>query len=337
MPQYQIFSYANALIPKPRVGYLVDKILPAGSLSVWYGYPGSLKSNLVMDMAMAVATGSNFLPAMPNSGNNFNGYATVKSPVLWIDLDNGDDVVEERLRAFGSVYKAGNDTELWYMPFPNVRASSYSSMNDFYSFIDGLPIKPQFIIVDTLLRMAKVKDENSSEMDTVMYHIRKLAEDLKATLALISHANKANQGRAGNALRGHSSIEGGVDFVFRVKRDGNSDIIDVENEKARRKPIDPFSARWTYDVDPISDELISARFYQDFNQKVSKQQQAMTALVLSIRQVLLDNGKLNKSQIYAHIRGSRPAFEAAIQQAVTDGHIYEIPNLFKNAKIYDAK
>ncbi len=333
---YNIKTYADALVPKPKVGYLVEKILPAGSLSIWYGYPGSLKSNLVMDMAMAIATGSHFLPALPNSPGNFIGYKTVQCPVLWIDLDNGEDVVEERIRAFGSVYGADPGTPFFYMPYPFIQAISPRSMDNLYRFIASLPIVPKFIILDTLLRAAKVKDENSSEMDTVMFNIHKLAEDLKATMALISHSNKVNTGRAGNALRGHSSIEGGVDFVFRVERNGNKDLVEVKNEKSRRKPVNPFGARWTYDSDPISDELQKARFYFESGVKISKQQQTINTLMGQIRNLLEIEGKLNKSEIYSRIKGNRPTFEKALEQAVIDGHIIEQPGLFNNSKVYEA-
>lgn len=332
---YVIKSYADALVPKPKIGYLVDRVLPAGSVTVWYGFPGSLKSNIVMDMAMAVATGTPWLPSMPPD-TTVTGRTVVQTPVVWIDIDNGEDVVEERLRAFGSVYGATPATDFYYMPYPDIRAVSGKYMTDLTNFIATTGLIRPLIVIDTLLRAAKVKDENSSEMDTVMYNIRKLAEDLKATLAMISHSNKVNNGRAGNALRGHSSIEGGVDSVFRVSRENNSDIIEVTNEKARRKPVDPFSARWTYTADPSSDELISARFYQESGVKASKQQTTINALMAQIRDLLITEGKMNKSELYNRIKGNKSNFLTALDQAVKDGHIYETPGLFNNSKVYDA-
>lgn len=331
---YVIKSYADALVPKPKIGYLVDRVLPAGSVTIWYGYPGSLKSNIVMDMAMAVATGTPWLPSMPPD-TTVTGRTVVQTPVVWIDIDNGEDVVEERLRAFGSVYGATPATDFYYMPYPDIRAVSGKYMTDLTNFIATTGLIRPLIVIDTLLRAAKVKDENSSEMDTVMYNIRKLAEDLKATLAMISHSNKVNNGRAGNALRGHSSIEGGVDSVFRVSRENNSDIIEVTNEKARRKPVDPFSARWTYTADPSSDELISARFYQESGVKASKQQATINALISQIRDLLITEGKMNKSELYSRIGGYRANFNFALVEAVKDGHIKEIVGAY-NAKIYEA-
>lgn len=333
---YVIKSYADALIPKPRIGYLVDRVLQAGSISIWYGYPGSLKSNLVLDMAMAIATGKPWLPSMPGAPTTVLGYDVVQTPVIWIDMDNGEDVIEERIKAFGTVYGADGGTSFFYMPYPNIRAISSKSMLDLTDFIAQTGLVRPFIVLDTLLRAAKVKDENSSEMDTVMYNIHKMAEDLKATLAMVSHSNKVNSGRAGNALRGHSSIEGGVDYVFRVKREGNADTVDIENEKARRKPIEPFSARWTYDADPISDELTQARFYRTDGTRMSKQQTTINALMAQIRDLLITEGKMNKSELYNRVKGNKAKFLTALDQAVKDGHISEMPGLLNNSRVYDA-
>lgn len=330
-----IKSYADALVPKPKIGYLVDHVLQAGSLSIWYGYPGSLKSNLVLDMALAIATGQSWLPARPGSTDTFAGYAVVQTPVIWIDIDNGEDVIEERIKAFGTVYGADASTSFFYMPYPIIRAVSAKSMTDLTDFIFQTGLRRPFIILDTLLRAAKVKDENSSEMDTVMYNIHKLAEDLKATLAMISHSNKVNTGRAGNALRGHSSIEGGVDYVFRIRREGNSDTIDVENEKARRKPIDPFSAQWTYNADPSSDELLQARFYHSDGTKINKQQQTINKIAAQILDCLEQNGKMNKSTLFKQIRGDRTIFQNALDQLLKTQKITSQVNIY-NSIIFEA-
>ncbi|MEL7626966.1 MAG: AAA family ATPase [Anaerolineaceae bacterium] len=333
MASYVIKSYADALVPKPKIGYLVDKVLQSGSVSIWYGYPGSLKSLLVMDMAMAVALGVPWLPGMPPN-QTIVGHKTVQAPIIWIDIDNGQDVVEERMTAIGSVYGADASTPFYYMPYPTIRAVNERAMDDLTAFIAQTPCPKPFIIIDTLLRAARVKDENSSEMDTVMYNLRKMSEVLGATMALISHSNKVNNGRAGNALRGHSSIEGGVDYVFRVKRDGHSDTIEIENEKARRKPIDTFAARWTFTTDPVSDELETARFYNTTSVKVSKQQQIIDNLITQIRQAIIDNGKMNKTQLFKEIGGRRDTFNTAIDEALKTGKIVEIPSLYGNVKVY---
>lgn len=334
---YRVFTLSDALAPKPKRLYLVDKIIQERSFTAFYGYPGSLKSSIVLDMAMAVATGKHFLPSMPGSGGTFPGYKTFQVPVFWIDIDNGEDVTAERIAAFAKTYKADPATPFYWMSYPEpaLKASNQNSVNSIASFILNSPYKPGWIIIDTLLRAAGVKDENSSEMDAVMSNLHKFAEDLKAAMTVISHSRKENAGRAGNGLRGHSSIEGGLDSVFYVDREENKDLIQVNNQKARRKPVDPFSARWTYIDDPVSDELLEARFYFEPTNRMTKQQIAQANLCQTIIDTLKSNGITNKAALFNLVGGNRNNFNDALQKNIDDGFITKKTGA-KNAVLFEA-
>jgi hypothetical protein len=323
MPNYETFTIKDALTPRPKTPQLVKGIIPAGSVSIWYGYPGSLKSALVMDMAMAVATGQPWLPAMPNSGVVSPGFPTMQAPVLWIDIDNGYEVTAERVAAFARAYKAPPDTPFYFMsyPTPSVQASRAASIASLEAHILSLPQSPRLMVLDTLLRAAHVKDENSSEMDTVMNNLHKMAEDIASALMMVSHSKKENNGRAGNGLRGHSSIEGGVDSVFNVKRENKSDVIQIENQKARRKPTEDFSARWTYQLDVDQESLYEARFWFEPSQTMSKQQATILNLCQKIVDNLTTNGAMNQSDLYSRIKGDRTNFNTALSKLVQDGSI----------------
>lgn len=338
MSNYETFTIADALAPRPKIPHLVKGVIPTGSVSIWYGYPGSLKSALVMDMAMAVATGKPWLPAMPHSGAVSPGFPTQQVPVMWIDIDNGLDVTSERVAAFARTYQAPANTPFYYMsyPTPTIQASRGGSITSLQAHLLNLPQKPGLIVLDTLLRAAHVKDENSSEMDTVMNHLHKMAEDIAAALAMISHSKKENYGRAGNGLRGHSSIEGGVDSVFHVKREAHSDVIQIENQKARRKPVKEFSAKWTYALDIDQESLFEARFWFEPSSGMSKQQTTVASLCKRIIEVVEKEGPLNQSDLFSHIGGHRSNFKDALKKVVQDGDvvansgpynsvIYEIP------------
>ena len=341
MPNYETFTLADALKPRPKVPMLVDKILPAGSISIFYGYPGSLKSMLVMDMCMAIATAQNWLPGLPNSGLNgtkFMGFKTTLTAVLWVDMDNGFEVTAERIAALAKNYQAPTIAPFYFMsyPTPQIQAVSLKSMAGLQAHIMTLPALPGVIVIDTLLRAARVKDENASEMDTALNNLHKLAEDLKCAMILISHSKKENNGRAGNGLRGHSSIEGGVDYVFQVKRDDHSDIVEIENQKARRKPVDPFAARWTFANDPSGEFLEEARFY--YGGKIttmSKPQAAILNMCQKIVDELTQNGSMTQSDLYKHVGGHRPNFITALDKVVQDGSVLKKTGAY-NSTVYEA-
>jgi hypothetical protein len=334
MANPMIYSYAQIKEPRPPISYAIDKLLPENSVSIFYGYPGSGKSLICLDMMMAIATGKNFLPARPNSKVSYTGYKVLGSPVLWVDFDQGLDISFEREEAIGKSYQATDITPFFHVSMPDWKGSNTKSVDEMISHIKSLGgIAPRVICIDTLLRFAGVPDENSSIMDQVMKSLRRIAEELHAAVIVISHSNKVNIGRAGNALRGHSSIEGGVDSVFRVSRDGNSDIIEIEQQKARRNPIDPFSARFTFEHKPGTDELEEARFYFEPVVTGSSPKQAKQKdIEETILNVLADSGqKMGTSKLYAEVKGNHAEYYRALKKLVNDLAVTKWPNLINKS------
>ena len=319
----RIYSFQDICAPRPPVEYAIDEILPMKSVSVFYGYPGSLKSFLVLDMLMAVATGNNFLPSMPNSQDTSPGYGVEKSSVLWIDFDNGTDVSFDREEAVGRCYGANLTTSFYHISLPEWKGINKKSIDSMIDLIKSIGSEtPRVICFDTLLRFSGVQDENSSEMDQLMKSLRRIAEELSAAVIVISHSNKTNNGRAGNALRGHSSIEGGVDSVFRVSRDAQSDVIDIEQQKARRHTVKPFSARFTYKTKGNSRELEEARFYSvsgSGNVSATKQTNKQNDLEQLILETLENAGqKMSKNQICNSIKRRRTDIYQTLEKLERD-------------------
>jgi hypothetical protein len=89
-----------------------------------------------------------------------------------------------------------------------------------------------------------------------------LTEELGAAVLAIHHQrkNQGSKGRAGDNLRGHSSIEAAIDLALHVEREEGGDIITLKSTKTRGKDVFPFSAAFTYS-DNENDELETAIFY----------------------------------------------------------------------------
>lgn len=334
-------SFSDAFKPRQPISYLIQDLIQTGSFSCFYGYPGSLKSMVVMDMAMAVATGSPFLPTESNAQNgtiSTGGKQTKKSSVLWIDLDNGKDVTEERIRAFAEAYKADRTTtQLDYLSYPQtpIKANNTTLMSQISNELKTKPNKPDWIIIDTLLRVAGVSDENSSEMDLVMANLHRLAEDLNAAITIIHHSKKNNSktSRPEDALRGHSSISGGLDTVFYVARESKTDMITVTVQKARRKPPQPFAAVYNFVENPQGD-LFTNRFYNVAPGCVPNSQAIkLQAVKTEIEKLLKNHPKgLKQSDILQKITGANSTVLAQLNNMVSSGMISETS--IGRAKIY---
>ncbi len=258
---WQIYTLADAYQPRPPREYVVDGLFARSSVSIMYGAPGTLKSLLLADLAVCVAAGLPWLP--PPSGHAGTGRTTRQAPVLWGDFDNGLDRTHERFEALGRARGLEPTIPLHYVsmpsPWPDARqAGGLAVLQQHMNAYEA-----RLVILDHLSAVKGSVDENSSDMALVMAHFRQLVEQTGAALILIHHQRKANgtKGRAGDQLRGHSSIEPAIDLALLVERSTDAASLTVCSTKVRGPEVRPFGASFTYAHKPGSTELAQARFF----------------------------------------------------------------------------
>ena len=260
---WEVFTLADAYQDRPPVEYIAAGLFALPSLNIVYGAPGTLKSFILADLAACAAAGNAWLPPAPwISGNTARGIPTRQCPVMWLDFDNGRRRTHDRFGALGRARSLPAETPLFYysMPSPWLDASSKAS-------IGGLALRMQdrgvkFVVVDNLGVVSGDADENSGDMVAVMSDFRQLAEATGAAVVLIHHQRKGNGtvGRAGETLRGHSSIEAALDLALLIEREELADTVAIKATKVRGADVLPFSAVFTYENRPDG-ELGQAQFY----------------------------------------------------------------------------
>jgi hypothetical protein len=300
---WQAFTLADAYQERPPVEYLVSGMIAVSSLNIPYGSPGTLKSFLLGDMAICVAAGINWLPPAPWIENNrATGIATRQSPVMWLDFDNGRRRTHDRFGALGRSRDLSPDIPLHYfsMPYPWLDSSEQRSMSSLAVRIQNLGAR--LVIVDNLGVVAGDAEENSGDMGRVMSLWRQLAEDSQAAVVLIHHQRKSNgtTGRAGDNLRGHSSIEAALDLALLVEREEYADTINIRATKVRGPDVLPFSAAFTYEHDERG-ELSRARFFGI----ISEDNQSGAAIEREIIVTLLNTSK-NKTELTNMVKETLP-------------------------------
>jgi hypothetical protein len=214
LTQWKIHNAGDALEPIKPLEYLIHGILSYPSLNVLYGGPGSMKSLILLYMATCIAAGSQFLDVYPMDGvPPGKSFATVKSPVLWVDFDNGKRRTQGRIGAMLRGQSLSSNTPIDYvsMPVPSLDASKSESIHNLVLLIKAKGYK--LVIVDNLGLITGDVEENGAGMASVMGRLRWLVEECECALVLIHHQRKSSQNgdttgiRKGESLRGHSSIE----------------------------------------------------------------------------------------------------------------------------------
>lgn len=304
--------------------YLVTGLLPLPSLSAFFGAPGSLKTMVVQDLACCVSQGKPWLVAQDDRSSG--AFLTKQAAVLWIDVDNGIDRLEDRFVALGKAHSVKEDSPLYYVSFPNppfeaARAGSVNRVIDM-----AVKCTAKLIVFDNLGTISGGADENSSQMVAVMSGLRRIANETGAAVIVIHHANKRPSTRKGNALRGHSSIEGAVDLALLIERSGGKDRIVMKSDKGRDALVEPFSALWTYENN--GDNLVKGRFFGPGDTADQKTSKAVQTKKKRAKEYILNYLKdgANQSQLIelvqtkAHV--GRNTTLAAIKELENEKKIY---------------
>jgi len=259
---WQIYTLTDAYAPRLPVQYVVQGLFPLPSLSIVYGAPGCFKTMIMGDMAACVAAGLDWLLPLPEKDDD-TARATLKVPVLWCDFDNGPRTMHERIEAVARARDLSPETPLYYVSMPNpwFDASDFESVQ----YLGDLArrLGAQLIIIDNLRDIAGGVEENSAGMGDVMSNLRRLSEDTQAALVVIHHQRKESgaAGRAGDTLRGHSSIEAALDLALKIEREEHADTVQLKATKARGADVLPFGAVFTYEWREGTTELAKVKFF----------------------------------------------------------------------------
>lgn len=257
---WQIYTLADAYKPRAPLLYLVEGLVTVPSLNMVYGAPGVMKSLLVADLCICVASGKLWLP--PQTTKAPAGRVTTQTPILWCDFDNGKRRTDERFDALGHTRNLPTCTPVNYvsMPTPWLNATETLMIEELCLRATRLGIK--LLVIDNLGTITGEADENKGEMIQVMANLRYIAERADLALILLHHQRKSNgaTGRPGETMRGHSSIEAALDLALLIEREEHSDTITIRSTKTRDIDVHPFGACFTYTHKPNTKELETAYF-----------------------------------------------------------------------------
>lgn len=333
---WQVFTLLDAYTERPPVEYVAAGLFALPSLNIVYGAPGTLKSFVLADLAVCAAAGSDWLPpASWIDGNLARSFPTRQCPTMWLDFDNGRRRTHDRFGALGRVRELPVDTPLYYysMPSPWLNAGSKASVGDLVLRMQEREIG--LVVVDNLGVVSGDADENSGDMVAVMSEFRQLAEETGAAVVLVHHQRKNTgfSGRAGDSLRGHSSIEAALDLALVVEREELSDTVNIKATKVRGEDVHPFSAVFTFSHREDG-ELDRAKFYgiaaEDNRSVAAIEREVMVALL---------NTSMNKTDLTKAVKEMLPEvginrIRDMIDRLAATGRVYISNGKNNTEKIY---
>lgn len=160
---------------------LVAGILPQRAIGVVLGESGLGKTPLLYQLALAVASGEDFLGGRVSQGS-----------VLYLDYENGLLQVEkmvEQLMRFFDLAQAPEDMRLWNFHDIPEHQHTFSS-NRAVEMIGDL--KPDLAIIDSLASYHPEAEEQNSTASRMLQDFRGLIRDHGTTVVLVHHLRKSS-------------------------------------------------------------------------------------------------------------------------------------------------
>lgn len=187
--------------------FLIDGLIETESLGVVFGDPGSGKSFMAVDLALSVATGT-----------QFHGRGVRQGPVFLI-AGEGHNGLTRRFAAW-SIYKGVSieSAPLFVSnrPAQFLDAESAATVTEAVRELAAHHGKPALIAIDTLARNYGPGDENStSDMSAFVAAVDNLkAEFSGCAVALVHHTGHADKKRG----RGAIALKGALDWEYLVEK-----------------------------------------------------------------------------------------------------------------------
>jgi len=188
----------------PPTRWIVPDLLPEGSLAIVASRAKLGKTWLMMQLMIAVASGGRFL-----------GRPVERGAVVYVALEDGDRLFQERLRLMDA---PPDLTDAFYAPdIPPLNAPE--GIEAVRRLIAAKT--PKLLIVDTLsaAKTGKLDENLAGDFADLANPLRDLAHETNCTILLVHHHGKMASGDAVMDLRGSTALGAAVDVIWGLYRE----------------------------------------------------------------------------------------------------------------------
>lgn len=227
--------------PDPPVP-LVNGVISVGTGVLIAGQPNVGKSWMVMDMALAVASGEAWLDSYPST----------QGPVLMIDEEGTQYGQYERFQMLldGRSNMSAAGLPLNVAIGSGIRLDTDVGITRVRRMLERY--KPRLVVIDSLVRMHSGEENNAQNMSKFFDTTKGLMRTYDATFLFTHHVRKPSLDSAdpGDLIRGTTEIRAWPDTIFVITPGEDSQEVIFHHVKSRySRRSDPFRVAMQIDED----------------------------------------------------------------------------------------
>jgi hypothetical protein len=228
----------NEMLNFPPPKWLIEGLVPEGTMTGLVGAPGVGKSMIALDWALCVATGMPWLGVYPVQ-KGFALYIAAEGHSglsirarAWLEKYGGDihqradfGLVKDRLFVTGIVSN------------PDDGRTEYETL--FTRIEDEMQSAPKLVVIDTLARCLEGDENESQAMGHFVNGAEQFIERYGSTVVVVHHKNAM-----GGRERGHSSFRGALGALHFLDKTKSEGLLALKTEKQRdARELDPIGLR----------------------------------------------------------------------------------------------
>ena len=203
--------------------WLVEDLWAAEGVGSIGGTPKSCKTWLALELAVAVASGSDALGRFP---------VAVPGPVLAYGAEDGPAQLRERLLAITRARTLElADLDLFLLTAPSLRLDCPRDRARLTATIERL--HPRLLLLDPFVRLHRSDENSAADMAALLGELRALQRHHQLAIMVVHHLRKnAAASLGGQALRGSGDLHAWGDSNLYLRRRDDHLILSVEHRAA---------------------------------------------------------------------------------------------------------
>lgn len=266
-----------------KTEWIIQDLLPKGSLSILSARPGRFKTWLTLYFAICISQGKSI----------FDMFPVKKAKVLIINEEDSNILIKERLIALGLDKK----TEISFSVMTGFKADNDENIDTLIKEIKRL--KVEVVIIDSLVRIHSGDENSAKDMSNLFCKLSRLKK-LGITVLINHHHRKSQNGQDNDSqsMRGSVDILAALDCHMMINKDG--DDLKITQTKNRYRPeVPPFKISFT--KEGLRMEFVFKEYINGSNVIIEKQEKNKEAVLSFLEQ---KTEPITQDEVFQEFQGS---------------------------------